>query len=116
MSATSNDYDTSKFAPITYYDDATFYQMSISGTSMACPQVAGLLCLHLQVFPDLSPEQLKNRIIQEAKAVVNDTGADNDYNELSTSMMGQDNKFLYSKYKDANPFSLSGPSNISVGS
>ena len=90
--------------------------MSISGTSMACPQVAGLLCLHLQVFPDLSPEQLKNRIIQEAKAVVNDTGADNDYNELSTSMMGQDNKFLYSKYKDANPFSLSGPSNISVGS
>jgi len=117
MSACSTPYNTAKFTATTaYFDDASFYQMSISGTSMACPQVAGILCLHLQVFPDFSPEQLKNRIIQEAKSVVNDTGSDNDYNELSTSMMGQDNKFLYSKYKDANPFTLSGPSNISVGS
>jgi subtilisin family serine protease len=116
MSATSTNYNTLKFAPVTYDDDATFYQMSISGTSMAAPQVAGLLCLHLQVFPDMSPSDLKDRIVDDAKSVVNDTGADNDYGEISNSRMGQTNKILYSKYNTANPWTLSGPSNISIGS
>ena len=116
MSATSNDYDTSKFAPIAYSDDASFNQMSISGTSMAAPQVAGLCCLHLQVFPSMSPSDLKDRIVEDAKSVVNDTGADDDYNDVSNSRMGQANKILYSKYNQENPWTLSGPSNISIGS
>ena len=116
MSATSNDYNTSKFAPIAYFDNASFYQMSISGTSMAAPQVAGLLCLHLQVFPDMSPSDLKDRIVDDAKSVVYSTGTSTDYNRTSTSTFGQSTKILYSKYNTANPWTLSGPSNISIGS
>jgi len=116
MSACSTPYNSSKFSPIAYSSDASFYQMSISGTSMAAPQVAGLCCLHLQVFPDMSPQQLQDRIVADAKGVVNDTGADDDYNNISTSRMGQTNKILYSKYNVANPWTLSGPTNITVGS
>jgi hypothetical protein len=83
---------------------------------MAAPQVAGLCCLHLQVFPDMSPSDLKDRIVDDAKSVVNDTGADDDYNDVSNSRMGQANKILYSKYNQENPWTLSGPSNISIGS
>ena len=34
---------------------------------MASPQVAGVCCLYLQVFPDLSPEQLQQRILADSK-------------------------------------------------
>ena len=116
MSACSTPYNSSKFAPITYFDDDTFYQMSISGTSMAAPQVAGIACLHLQVFPDLTPSGLQDRILADSKGVVNSTGSDVDYGEVNDSIMGQANKILYSKYNSANPWSLSGPFNISIGS
>mgnify|MGYP001251556826 CR=1 FL=1 len=116
MSATSNDYNTSKFAPIAYSDNASFYQMSISGTSMAAPQVAGLCCLHLQVIPGMSPSDLKDRIENDAKSVVYSTGTSSDYNQVSTSTFGQATKILYSKYNQENPWTLSGPSNISIGS
>jgi len=106
MSACSTPYNASKFAPITYFDDANFYQMSISGTSMAAPQVAGLLCLHLESSPELTPAQLQSKIIADAKDVVYNTGADNDYDQVSTSTFGQDAKILYSRYANANALSI----------
>ena len=71
MSACSTPYNASKFAPISYFGDASFYQMSISGTSMAAPQVAGLLCLHLESSPTLTPAQLKSKIIYSRYASAN---------------------------------------------
>ena len=103
MSATSNDYDVSKFTPINYFDDPAYKQMSISGTSMASPQVAGLCALHLESFPDLTPAQLQTRIFNECKSVVYDTGASNDYELYNSSAMGTPNRLLYSKYGIANP-------------
>jgi subtilisin family serine protease len=106
MSACSTPYNASKFAPITYFDDASFYQMSISGTSMAAPQVAGILCLHLESDPTLTPAQLKSKIITDSKDVVYNTGVDNDYDQVSTSTFGQDAKILYSRYASANALSI----------
>ena len=106
MSACSTPYNSSKFSPITYFDDATFYQMSISGTSMAAPQVAGVLCLHLESAPELTPAQLKSKILNDAKAVVYTTSTDNDYDQVSTSTLGQDTKILYSRYAIANALSI----------
>ena len=106
MSACSTPYNSSKFAPISYFDDATFYQMSISGTSMAAPQVAGILCLHLESDPTLTPAQLKSKIITDSKDVVYNTGVDNDYDQVSTSTFGQDAKILYSRYASANALSI----------
>jgi subtilisin family serine protease len=106
MSACSTPYDASKFAPISYFGDASFYQMSISGTSMAAPQVAGLLCLHLESSPTLTPAQLKSKIIADSKNVVYNTGANNDYDQISTSTFGQDAKILYNRYASANALSI----------
>jgi hypothetical protein len=115
MSATSNDYNVNKFTPINYGSNASYKQMSISGTSMAAPQVAGLCCLHLEVFPDLAPAEIQKRILGESKEVMSTTSADNDYQNVTTSIMGQSTKFLYSKYNSATPWVLTGPSNISIG-
>jgi subtilisin family serine protease len=106
MSACSTPYNASKFAPISYFGDASFYQMSISGTSMAAPQVAGLLCLHLESSPTLTPAQLKSKIIADSKDVVYNTGANNDYDQISTSTFGQDAKIIYSRYASANALSI----------
>jgi subtilisin family serine protease len=106
MSACSTPYDASKFAPISYFGDASFYQMSISGTSMAAPQVAGLLCLHLESSPTLTPAQLKSKIIADSNDVVYNTGANNDYDQINTSTFGQDAKIIYSRYASANALSI----------
>ena len=106
MSACSTPYNASKYAPISYFGDASFYQMSISGTSMAAPQVAGLLCLHLESSPTLTPAQLKSKIIADSKDVVYNTGANNDYDQISTSTFGQDAKIIYSRYASANALSI----------
>ena len=106
MSACSTPYNNTKFAPIAYFDNGSFYQMSISGTSMAAPQVAGILCLHLESDPTLTPAQLKSKILNDAKAVVYTTSTDNDYDQVSTSTLGQDTKILYSRYASANALSI----------
>ena len=106
MSACSTPYNNTKFAPIAYFDNGSFYQMSISGTSMAAPQVAGILCLHLESDPTLTPAQLKSKILNDAKAVVYTTSTDNDYDQVSTSTFGQDTKILYSRYASANALSI----------
>lgn len=42
-----------------YYYNNSFSQVKLSGTSMASPQVCGLGALILQLYPDLTPYQLK---------------------------------------------------------
>ena len=106
MSACCTPYNTGKYSPIAYFGDSNFYQMSISGTSMAAPQVAGLLCLHLESNPTLTPAQLKSKILADAKSVVYSTGQNADYNQISTSTFGQDLKIIYSRYASANAFSI----------
>ena len=106
MSACPVPYDTSKYTPVAYFGDSNFYQMSISGTSMAAPQVAGLLCLHLESNPTLTPAQLKARILADAKSVVYSTGTSGDYGEISNSTFGQSTKIIYSRYASANAFSI----------
>lgn len=41
-----------------------YFLLKASGTSMACPNVAGLLCTVLEKFPNLTPQQAKNFIMQ----------------------------------------------------
>ena len=83
---------------------------------MATPQVAGVCCLHLQVFPDLSPEQLQQRILGDTQNAMATTGSETDYDDVENTLLGQTRQFLYSKYNQENPWTLTGPSNISIGS
>jgi serine protease AprX len=60
----------------------TGYQAQ-SGTSMACPHVAGLTALMLQAFPDSTPFDIKDALRQSAEAQGNpfDSSVDDKYNE-----------------------------------
>ena len=45
---------------------------SLSGTSMACPTVAGVVATYLQRYPTATPRQIRDRLIADStKNVVN---------------------------------------------
>jgi subtilisin family serine protease len=98
MAATSRDYDTGSYTITGYPGNPTFPIMSISGTSMASPQVAGVVAQHLQVFPNLTPAQMQARIFADSKAVLFTTGSDTDYGRIYDSLMGAPNRMLFSRY------------------
>ena len=81
-----------------YPDDTSYRIMSIGGTSMAAPQVAGVIALHLQANPGLTPAEIKTRIIADAKNVIFDTASDTDYTAFNTSLMGASNNMLWNRY------------------
>lgn len=97
-----------------YYLDQNFKQTNISGTSMAAPQVAGVAACYLQVNPQLSPDQLKSRILSDSKTgLIYSTGLDDDYTD-NRSLEGGNNKFLYNKYNQAVTSNVSGALSTSV--
>ena len=81
-----------------YPDDTSYRIMSSGGTSMAAPQVAGVIALHLQANPGLTPAEIKTRIIADAKNVIFDTASDTDYTAFNTSLMGASNNMLWNRY------------------
>jgi len=91
--STSSIYATTDYAQNTSYKIAM-----INGTSMAAPQVAGVIAQHLQVNPNFTPAQIKDRVTTDAKAVMFSTGLDNDYATFGTSLLGAPNRFLFSRY------------------
>lgn len=98
MAATSRNYDTGSYTTTTYPSNSNFPIMSISGTSMASPQVAGVCAAHLQLLPNLTPAELQTRIINDTKAVMYTSGSDTDYSNYTRSLMGAENRVLYNKY------------------
>jgi subtilisin family serine protease len=94
----SNSYRIGQSYVTQHPDDPSFYIMRISGTSMASPQVAGLCALHLQVKPNLTPAQLKDRIINDSTTETYTTGSDTDYNDIYYTLLGSPNRFMYSRY------------------
>ena len=96
--ATSREYDTGSYTTVGYPGAPTFPMMSISGTSMAAPQVAGVCARHLQSQPDLTPAQLQTKLFADAKSVIFSTGSAVDYDEYNTSLMGSENRMLFDRY------------------
>ncbi len=89
---------TNVYTTANHPEDASYRITSISGTSMACPQVAGVGALHLQANPGLTPAELKARIINDAKNIIQDTSSDTDYTAFNTSLMGASNNMLFNRY------------------
>ena len=105
--ATSREYDTGSYTTVGYPGDPTFPMMSISGTSMASPQVAGVCAKHLQSQPNLTPAQLQAKLFADAKSVIFSTGSSTDYEQFNTSLMGSENRMLFDRY-GAQPLVISG--------
>jgi len=91
---------TNRFGASSYYNNATFRQVNISGTSMASPQVAGVAALILQLNPTYTPAQVKTALLSSATATIYTTGLSNDWTD-TRSLQGGSQKFLYANYNSS---------------
>jgi hypothetical protein len=81
-----------------YPGAATFLINNISGTSMASPQVAGMLSLWLQLNPSATPAQGLAFLNGTAKtAQIYDTASSDDYID-TRSLLGSANRFAFNKF------------------
>jgi hypothetical protein len=78
----------------TYFADASYRQAKYSGTSMAAPQMCGMIGLLTQAHPDWTPAQVKKYFESNAVANLNDTGNTNDYT-TNTTIHGGPNRVAY---------------------
>jgi subtilisin family serine protease len=81
-----------------YPANAGFLINNISGTSMASPQIAGLLALWLQINPGATPAQGLAFIKSSAKtAKLYDSLTADDYTD-TRSLLGSTNRFAFNKF------------------
>jgi subtilisin family serine protease len=95
-SSTSNVNDYGSL-PGAYPQDAGYKIVTISGTSMASPQVCGMGACVLGLYPAFTPADLKYFIIRHSQPTLHDTGLDDDYTDQD-SLMGAENRMLYMPY------------------
>ena len=93
-------------ASTSYYWDSNFKQAKYSGTSMAAPQMCGMIGLLAQVHPDWTPAQIKKYFISNSQALMYDTGNTNDYTTTNT-IHGGNNRVAYFPMNGQKPFGYS---------
>ena len=99
----------------TYFADASYRQAKYSGTSMAAPQMCGMIGLLTQAHPDWTPAQVKKYFESNSVANLNDTGNNNDYT-TSITIHGGPNRVAYFPMNGQRPFSqTSGPDALPPG-
>lgn len=110
VSTTSNTNDFG--ATTTYPYNASYKIMSISGTSMASPNVAGLAVQLLQIYPTATPAQIRQKIIDTSTAnVLYTTGLSTDYDN-TRSLHGGPNRYAYQPFNTASGSNIAGPVTI----
>lgn len=87
---------TNSFGATTQYPyNASFKICTISGTSMASPNVAGLVAQLLQLYPGYTPAQIRALVIANSTSnALYSTGLSTDYSN-SSSLHGGPNRFAY---------------------
>lgn len=85
---------------------------SMSGSSIAAPQVTGMLCLLAQMHPSITPSQCKAFINNHSKSKMQDNGGSEDWSEGNSSgnLYGATDKVLYWPYGSGNNITVTGDS------
>ena len=104
MSACST---TNEFTTGNYYLNSSYKQMVIGGTSMASPQVAGVLACMLEIHPEWTPAQAKQWLLDNAGVAIQNDGADNDWTN-DRSLKGGEAKVLHMPFSNPTPVTISG--------
>ena len=102
MSSTS---DTNRFTDSAYYADSNFRQCNISGTSMAAPQVAGLVALYLQASPNSTPHAIKAALMGITGDTIYTSSGNNDWTDRR-SLLGGDQTIMFNKFTSPSPSTL----------
>jgi hypothetical protein len=105
---------TNAFGAVTPYPFNTNYKiMSISGTSMASPNVAGLCAQLLQIYPMATPAQIRQKVIDISQPnMLYSTGNSTDYSN-TISLHGGPNRFAYQPFNTAASGEIVGPVGLS---
>jgi len=102
LSAVSN---TSGYARGSYFHNGAYWESILNGTSMAAPQVAGVVALYAQSAPGLTPAKMKDVILGKCSEVIyNPT----EHLSGSFSLQSTTSKLLHNKYGQSIPLSFSG--------
>jgi subtilisin family serine protease len=116
MSSSSN--TSSGFTSDTYYFNSDFKQANISGTSMAAPQVAGVISLYLQINPEATPKEVKDWITNNAQLDDLYQPGDGTSYDNDRSLLGSSPRFLFNPYNSKYGLTLyssrSGESSVSL--
>ena len=89
-----------------YPEDSSFLINNISGTSMAAPQVAGVLALWLQINPSATPAQGLTFLNSSAKTdQIYETGSSVDYTD-TRSLLGSANRFTFNKFNKSTQLTI----------
>lgn len=94
-----------------YYLNSSFKQTNISGTSMASPQVAGVLACILELYPGLTPAEGKQWLLDNAGSAILNTGTGNDWTN-DRSLKGGNAKVLHLPFSSSKPVTISGFNNL----
>ena len=98
----NNIVDNYGYVPVTHPLNSNFNLMKISGTSMAAPQVTGLLACLLEAYPNMTPAQAKQWLINNStKNLIYDTGGATSYN-TAYSLVGGNNRLMFTPFSNAN--------------
>lgn len=87
---------TDRDSTFTYPDDSNFKAKIFTGTSCATPNMVGVASCYLSANPNLTPSQLKTKMLDDAKTnLLHEAGTNwNDYN----AFLDSNNKILYNRY------------------
>jgi len=112
----TNDIVTTYGYSVTTHPLDSYYDLfKISGTSMAAPQVTGLLACVLEAYPTMTPAQAKNWLINNSvNGLLYDTGNATSYN-TAYSLVGGNNRYLYNSFNKQEDGVVSGPLNVLNG-
>ena len=90
-----------------YTLNTNFKQTNITGTSMASPQVAGVLACILELHPEFTPTQGKQWLLDNAGSAILNTGTGNDWTN-DRSLKGGEAKVLYMPFSNPTPIKVTG--------
>ena len=102
---------TNRFTDGQYLDTA-YRIANISGTSMASPQIAGLIATYGEIQPSSTPAQQKAWVTTNAKEQLDENGnTGSDYTNYR-SLMGGTNAYAHQPYNSADVLTIAGDETI----